>query len=89
MQDQVAQIQPRYLSMKDAATYTGLTTRTLHKAVANNSVRSFLNGRKRLILRESLDAWIEGKPAISPFPRLHPDDIEAIAATLARHLKVT
>jgi excisionase family DNA binding protein len=63
MQQQVSTIQPRYLSMKDAATYTGLTTRTLHKAVANNSVRSFLNGRKRLILRESLDAWIEGAGA--------------------------
>lgn len=55
----VETIQPRYLSMKDAAIYTGLTTRTLHKAVAKELVRSFLNGRKRLVLRESLDAWIE------------------------------
>ena len=87
MQQQVSTIQPRYLSMKDAATYTGLTTRTLHKAVANNSVRSFLNGRKRLILRESLDAWIEGKPASARPARLHQDDIKAIATAVVKLLR--
>lgn len=56
-------VQPRYLSLANSAIYTGLSVRTLNKAVKSKAVKSYLNGRKRLIDRESLDAWIEGKPA--------------------------
>lgn len=55
-------VTPRYLSLANSAIYTGLSVRTLNKAVKDNKVKSYLNGRKRLIDRESLDAWIEGRP---------------------------
>jgi excisionase family DNA binding protein len=56
------EITPRWLSLANASKYSGLSVRTLNKAVKSKSFKSYLNGRKRLIDRESLDAWIEGKP---------------------------
>lgn len=56
------QVQPKYLTLTDARTYCGLSERTLKRAIKAGLVKSFNRGR-RLIDRESLDAWIEGKPA--------------------------
>lgn len=56
------QVQPKYLTLPDARIYCGLSERTLKRAIHAGKVRSFNRGR-RLIDRESLDAWIEGKPA--------------------------
>jgi excisionase family DNA binding protein len=52
-------IQPRYLNLKDASKYCGLSARTLERAVKDKKVKSYIQGR-RLIDRESLDAWITG-----------------------------
>lgn len=56
------ELQPRYLNIKGAANYCGLSTRRIEQAVAANEVVSYLMGRRRLILRESIDAWVEGRP---------------------------
>lgn len=56
-----AQVQPKYLTLADARAYCGLSERTLKRAIKAEKVKSFIQGR-RLIDRESLDAWIEGKP---------------------------
>jgi hypothetical protein len=58
------QLQPKYLNVKGAANYCGLSTRRIELAVARAEVTSFLKGKRRLILRESIDSWIEGKSAI-------------------------
>lgn len=56
------QVQPKYLTLVDARTYCGLPKRTLKRAIKAGHVRSLNRGR-RLIDRESLEAWIVSSPA--------------------------
>lgn len=56
-----APVQPKYLNVKDAARYCGLSERTIKRRIREKCFKTFIQGR-RLIDRESLDAWIEGKP---------------------------
>lgn len=59
-------ITPKYLSIRGAQTYSGLGNPYLEKHVRNGNIDSVLvkespdaKRGKRLIIRESLDAWIE------------------------------
>lgn len=58
---EVKQIEPKYLNLADASRYCGLAKRTLEDACKAGKFRNFVQARRRLIDRESLDAWIEGK----------------------------
>ncbi|MEO4012269.1 excisionase family DNA-binding protein [Pseudomonas rossensis] len=41
-----------------AASMTGTTRSTIFQAIANNELRAFKSGRRRLILVKDLEAWI-------------------------------
>ncbi|QJE97993.1 helix-turn-helix domain-containing protein [Luteolibacter luteus] len=62
MERRAGGLPPRYLNMRDAANYCGLCLRTIEGAVAKGEITSFMRGR-RLVLRESLESWVEGKVA--------------------------
>lgn len=59
---EVIKIQPKYLNLADASRYCGLAKRTLEDHAKAGDFVSFVCARRRLIDRESLDAWIEGRP---------------------------
>lgn len=67
MERRAGGLPPRYLNMRDAASYCGLSLRTIESAVASGRVVSFMRGR-RLVLRESLESWVEGLVAAIPMP---------------------
>lgn len=52
-------VTPRLLSQKDAATYSGVSLRTVEYLVASSAVASVKIGKRRLIEKESLDAFID------------------------------
>jgi len=52
-------ITPRLLSVKQAAVYTGATVWAIRELYWSRSVTGFIAGRRLLISRESLDAWID------------------------------
>lgn len=58
---EVIKIKPKYLNLEGAARYCGLAKRTLEDAAKANKFANFVQARRRLIDRESLDAWIEGR----------------------------
>lgn len=54
----------RWLTLGNKGTakaYCGLSDKTLQRAIRDKKIASHLVGHKRLIDRESLDAWIEGR----------------------------
>ena len=62
--------QPAWFSVKDAVVYCGLGERTIQREMQRGNIRAKLytsgngvTGRKRrLISKDSLDAWIESLP---------------------------
>lgn len=78
-----AEVQPKYLNLRDAAKYCGLSERTLKRAIKTEKVKSFIQGR-RLIDRQSLDAWIEGKDTDTSKPRDIPAQIAFHAGEIQR-----
>lgn len=57
---------PRWLTLGYNGTckpYCGLSDKTVGRAIRRGEIKSHMAGGRRLIDRESLDAWIEGKPA--------------------------
>lgn len=52
-------VTPRLLSMRNAAHYCGVSDRTVEKWAAEKSVASRVIGGRRLIEKESLDAFID------------------------------
>ncbi|TNH23969.1 helix-turn-helix domain-containing protein [Micromonospora orduensis] len=63
------QIEPGWLSLPDAATYTGLTERTLRDRIGAGQLRAFRAndkpGSHYRIRRSDLDAMFEANPAQS------------------------
>jgi excisionase family DNA binding protein len=54
--------QRRYLSVQQAARYLGICVRTLHKLVADGSIRAAKIGqRRRLVDRLDLDGYVESR----------------------------
>jgi excisionase family DNA binding protein len=53
----------RLLSIKDACRILGLSRTTLYAQLASGRLRSVTVGRRRLIPREAIDAFIAGLPA--------------------------
>lgn len=51
------------MSVDDAVPYSGVGKTTLYKFLAQGRLRSLKVGRKRLILREDLDALLMGEVA--------------------------
>ncbi len=51
---------PVWLPVADAATYLGVSERTLERAVARGLLRSSTIGRRRLLYRDDLDAFVRG-----------------------------
>ena len=84
-----------WFSIQGAAYYTGFSLSSIEKALRLNLFKSrkvkIEGTHSRRIKREWLDAWIEeqdGGTAEPPEPlRLHPDDIEAIAAAVVKLLR--
>lgn len=58
-----AEITPRWLTRKTAKQYSSLSIPTIDRRIREKVFVTKKVGRVRLIDRESLDAWIEGKPA--------------------------
>lgn len=56
-------VTPRWLTRKSATQYCGLSKTAIDIHIRNKRFATRKIGRNRLIDRESLDAWIEGKPA--------------------------
>jgi hypothetical protein len=82
-----------WFSVKSAAAYTDFTTRSIENAIHLKQIefrRVRIKGERFCvrIKKEWLDAWIDGVTEKDAQPaRLHPDDIEAIAATLVRLMR--
>jgi excisionase family DNA binding protein len=51
--------EPLLLTVRQAVPITGLGRDALYRLVADGSIRSIRVGKKRLIPRTELDAWIE------------------------------
>jgi excisionase family DNA binding protein len=49
-----------WLSVRDAATYLGVSERSLERAIARGRVRSSTVGSRRLLHRDDLDAYLRG-----------------------------
>ncbi len=65
------EVKPRALSVKDAAEYMGLAPKTLRNRLGPRAkdpfpVKPRYFGSKPLFLREELDAFLEGLPAMPP-----------------------
>ncbi len=65
-----APAQKRGYSMPDAVHYTGCTRTSLYEAIAAGRLRSYKVGRRRFMLREDLDAFID---AMIASQSRHPD----------------
>lgn len=52
----------RYMPLRAAAKYCGLSLRTIEQAVIDGKLVTHKPSGKRLVSRESLEAWIEGDP---------------------------
>lgn len=88
---EVIKIQPRYLNLADASRYCGLAKRTLEDAAKAGKFRNFVQARRRLVDRASLDEWIEG--GVLPFdgdgkPFEIPED-RATAKDIAKKYKLS
>lgn len=59
MTEQLVIISPRLLSVKGAASYTGVSVRTVGLWMAEQLIASRKVGGRRLIEKESLDAFID------------------------------
>jgi excisionase family DNA binding protein len=56
-------VTPRLLTVKQAAAYTGATVWAIRELYWSKEVAGFIAGRRLLISRESLDAWIDRRLA--------------------------
>jgi hypothetical protein len=83
-------LEPGWYTLSDAARYTGLSEKDITMAiwlgrVAVHTVRIASNrGGKKLLRREALDAWIEGKPLSDQvLSRPIADELRAIRREMA------
>lgn len=53
---------PKYMTLRQAAKYTGLSEKSIERAVSSKKVRRNKEPGRLLVIRESLEAWIEGTP---------------------------
>jgi excisionase family DNA binding protein len=58
-----ASLTPRLLTVKQAAAYTGATVWCVRELYWKKEVAGFKAGRRLLLSRESLDAWIDRRLA--------------------------
>ena len=77
-------IQPRWLSIKAASGYCSLSIRRIEQLVADNSLKSHLVGRRRLIDRRSIDAWVEGPTGGDVLTNLPEGATERLAEIIAQ-----
>lgn len=63
MEKRVQELDAKYIPLTRVRHYCGYDERTIRDAAKKGDVITFnRNGGKRVVLRESLDAWIEGLP---------------------------
>ena len=56
--------EPKYMTLAGAAKRTGLSEKTIERAVSSGKVRRNKQPGRLLVVTTSLDAWIEGDPEI-------------------------
>jgi predicted DNA-binding transcriptional regulator AlpA len=54
---------PKYLTLRQAAKHTGLSEKTIERAIRSGDVERNKKPARLLVIRESLEAWIEGREA--------------------------
>jgi excisionase family DNA binding protein len=54
-------VQPKCLNPETASKYCGLSIRTLKRRIKEGCFKTYTKGRRVLIDRESLDAWINDR----------------------------
>lgn len=52
---------PKYLTIRDAAKYSGLSPRSIERAVASGELKKHQPTGKVLVKREDIDRWVEGQ----------------------------
>lgn len=55
---EAAQVAPRFFTMRNAAAYSGLSVRTLERAVRQGELTLYRVGRRILIDLVDLDQWV-------------------------------
>jgi excisionase family DNA binding protein len=68
-----------YYTKREAVEYTRHAPRTLDYAVANGELRAFKPSRKRIFLKDDLDAWIQR--------RLASADLDAIVSEVVAEMR--
>jgi excisionase family DNA binding protein len=68
------QLQPRLLSIKNAAAYLGRGIRWVYEAIATNQIKAVKDGKRTLVVVASLDVYADKlQPAkIKPMTRTQP-----------------
>jgi excisionase family DNA binding protein len=62
----VSQIQPIFVSVKEAAQMLSLTPWSVYKLLDEQKIRSQYAGRKRLVRVDSLNEYADSLPIIAP-----------------------
>lgn len=58
-------IMPRALTVVDAASYLGIRRGLLYRLVGEGKISARKNGGRTIFLREDLDAYLDGLPAVA------------------------
>lgn len=62
----MTEIQPIFVSVKDAARLLGLTTWSVYKLLDEQKITSRYHGRRRLVLVDSLREYADSLPDVPP-----------------------
>lgn len=62
------QVDPIYVSVKEAARILGLSTWSVYQKLDGQAIASRYDGRKRLVVMESLREYAAGLPEVAPKP---------------------
>lgn len=64
------QVDPIYVSVKEAARLLGLSTWNIYQKLDQQVIESRYDGRKRLVVMESLRKYAANLPATAPEPEV-------------------
>jgi excisionase family DNA binding protein len=66
----VSQIQPIFVSVKEAASMLSLTPWSVYKLLDDQVIKSQYHGRRRLVRVDSLNEYADGLPVVAPEPEV-------------------
>lgn len=66
----MAQIQPIFVTVKEAAQILSLTPWSVYKLLDDQIIKSQYHGRKRLVRVDSLTEYADGLPVVAPAPEV-------------------